>query len=43
MDPRARVEFKELLKGAVPREGKTILVSSHILSELAQMCTDIGI
>ena len=42
MDPRARVEFKELLK-ELCAEGKTILVSSHILSELAQMCTDIGI
>ena len=41
-DPRARVEFKELLK-ELCAEGKTILVSSHILSELAQMCTDIGI
>ena len=42
MDPRARVEFKELLK-ELCAEGKTILVSSHILSELAQMCNDIGI
>ena len=42
MDPRARVEFKELLK-ELCAEGKTILVSSHILSELAQMCTDIVI
>lgn len=42
MDPRARVEFKELLN-ELCAEGKTILVSSHILSELAQMCTDIGI
>ena len=42
MDPRARVEFKELLK-ELCAEGKTILVSSHILSEGAQMCTDIGI
>ncbi len=42
MDPRTRLEFKELLK-ELCAEGKTILVSSHILSELAQMCTDIGI
>ena len=42
MDPRARIEFKELLK-ELCAEGKTIVVSSHILSELAQMCTDIGI
>ena len=42
MDPRNRMEFKELLK-ELCAEGKTILVSSHILSELSQMCTDIGI
>ena len=36
------MEFKELLK-ELCAEGKTILVSSHILSELSQMCTDIGI
>ncbi len=42
MDPRNRMEFKEVLK-ELCAEGKTILVSSHILSELAQMCTDIGI
>lgn len=42
MDPRTRMEFKELLR-ELCAEGKTILVSSHILSELAQMCTDIGI
>ncbi len=42
MDPRTRLEFKEMLK-ELCAEGKTILVSSHILSELAQMCTDIGV
>lgn len=42
MDPRARIEFKELLKELALRE-KPFVVSSHILSELAQMCTDIGI
>ena len=42
MDPRARIEFKELLK-ELCAAGKTIVVSSHILSELSQMCTDIGI
>ena len=42
MDPRNRMEFKEVLK-ELCAEGKTILVSSHILSELSQMCTDIGI
>lgn len=42
MDPRTRMEFKETLK-ELCAEGKTILISSHILSELSQMCTDIGI
>lgn len=42
MDPRTRMEFKEVLK-ELCAEGKTILISSHILSELSQMCTDIGI
>lgn len=42
MDPRTRMEFKELLK-ELCADGKTILISSHILSELSQMCTDIGI
>lgn len=42
MDPRARMEFKELLK-ELCADGKTILISSHILSELSRMCTDIGI
>ena len=42
LDPRARVEVKELLK-ELRRMGKTILISSHILSELADCCTSIGI
>jgi len=42
LDPRARIEFRELLK-ALQEMGKTILVSSHILHELAQFCTRIGI
>ena len=42
LDPRARVEMKELLKN-LHSMGKTILISSHILSELSQMCTSIGI
>jgi ABC-2 type transport system ATP-binding protein len=42
LDPRARVEMRELLRelGAM---GKTILVSSHILSELAELCDSVGI
>ncbi len=42
LDPRARLEFKALLKELL-RMGKTILISSHILSELADCCTSIGI
>lgn len=42
LDPRARVELRELLK-ELSRMGKTILISSHILTELAEMCTHIGI
>ncbi len=42
LDPRARLEFKALLK-ELRRMGKTILISSHILTELADTCTSIGI
>lgn len=42
LDPRARVEMKEVLK-QLREMGKTIIISSHILPELAEMCTEIGI
>ena len=42
LDPRARIEVRELLK-ALTEMGKTILISSHILHELAHLCTQIGI
>ena len=42
MDPRARVEMKEILR-SLKSLGKTIIISSHILSELAELCTSIGI
>ena len=42
LDPRARVEMKALLK-ELQKMGKTILVSSHILPELADFCNKIGI
>lgn len=42
LDPRARIEMKEILK-QLRDMGKTILISSHILPELAEMCTEIGI
>lgn len=42
LDPRARIEMRELLK-ELQSMGKTIIVSSHILHELAQFCSHIGI
>ncbi len=42
LDPRARLEVKALLK-ELRRMGKTIIISSHILSELADCCSSIGI
>lgn len=42
LDPRARIEVRELLK-TLKEMGKTIIISSHILHELAQLCTRIGI
>jgi len=42
LDPRARIEIRELLK-ELRNLGKTILISSHILHELAHLCTHIGI
>jgi ABC-2 type transport system ATP-binding protein len=42
LDPRARVEMREILR-ELRAMGKTILVSSHILPELGEMCTGVGI
>ncbi len=42
LDPQARAEIRELLR-ELGRMGKTILVSSHILSELADICDHVGI
>ena len=42
LDPRARFEMKGILKN-LHEIDKTIIISSHILSELAEMCTTIGI
>jgi ABC-2 type transport system ATP-binding protein len=42
LDPRARIEMRELLK-ELHRMGKTIVISSHILHELAELCTTVGI
>jgi ABC-2 type transport system ATP-binding protein len=42
LDPRARIEIRELFK-ELRSMGKTIFISSHILSELADFCNKIGI
>jgi ABC-2 type transport system ATP-binding protein len=42
LDPRARIEIREILR-ELQRMGKTILLSSHILPELQEVCTRIGI
>lgn len=42
LDPRARIEIRELLK-ELRRMGKTIIISSHILHELSELCNTIGI
>jgi len=42
LDPRARIEIRELLK-ELRRMNKTIIISSHILHELAELCSTIGI
>ncbi len=40
LDPRARIELRELVRD-LATAGKTLLISSHILSELAEICTDV--
>jgi len=42
LDPRARVDMREILK-ELRRMGKTIIISSHILPELTELCTMVGI
>ena len=42
LDPRARIEMRDLLR-RLGKMGKTIIVSSHILPELADVCNKIGI
>lgn len=42
LDPRSRHEFKEILKN-LQSMGKTVIISSHILMELAEICSSIGI
>ncbi len=42
LDPRARIELRQMI-GQLADEGKAVLVSSHILTELAEMCHQVGI
>ena len=42
LDPRARIELREMI-GRMAANDKTVLVSSHILTELAEMCHRVGI
>ena len=42
LDPRTRYEFKEIV-GDLSDQGKTVIISSHILSDISEICTDIAI
>lgn len=42
LDPKLRIEFRELIK-ALSRMGKTIFISSHILTELSSLCNKVGV
>lgn len=42
MDPAGRIEFREMIK-QLQAMGRTILISSHILTEMADFCTSVGI
>ena len=42
LDPLARMQFREVIR-ALQEAGMTILISSHVLSDLAELCTSIGI
>ncbi|XZE37237.1 ATP-binding cassette domain-containing protein [Pirellulaceae bacterium SH501] len=42
LDPRARIELRQMIQ-LLAAEGTTVLVSSHILTELAEMCDQVGI
>jgi ABC-2 type transport system ATP-binding protein len=43
LDPRARIELREMVGKLAKEQNKTVLVSSHILTELAEMCDRVGI
>jgi len=42
LDPRARIDLRRMIRDLAD-QGKTILISSHILTELAEMCDSVGI
>lgn len=42
LDPIARMQFREIIK-VLQEAGLTILISSHVLSDLAELCTSVGI
>src|SRR5438093_8748532 len=42
LDPAGRLEFRELIK-QLHEMGRTVIISSHILTEMADFCTSIGI
>ena len=42
MDPRARAQMREILRG-IGQMGKTVLISSHILPELSELCTSMTV
>lgn len=42
LDPRARIEFRTLIR-ELASDGKTVLLSSHILTELSEMCDEIAV
>lgn len=42
LDPRARIELRVMIRSLAER-GKTVLISSHILTELAEICDQVGI
>ena len=42
LDPIARMQFREIIK-VLQSAGMTVLISSHVLSDLAELCTSIGI
>jgi ABC-2 type transport system ATP-binding protein len=42
LDPLARMEMREILRG-LREKGKTVIISSHILTELSDFCTMVGI